>query len=97
MTLQEQAELVEDPIFRKKIAMAMNNRSRELIIAGGSPVLVKKFASHVVNNIGGAWLNSAVYQVIANPVINESSTDADIQFTVNSAFNDLAESYYANI
>ena len=97
MTLQEQADLVADNNFRSKIAMAMNNQARALIIAGSNPVLVAKYASHIINNIGGGWLNSAVYQVIANPVIDGASTDSDIQYTVNSAFEDLAEAHYANI
>lgn len=97
MTLSEKATLSQDNEFRGRIQMAGLIAAGDLLADSAQPFIVKKYASHVVNNIGGSWLNTMVHQVLANPAITGDSIDGDIQFTVNSNFNKLAEAHYTNI
>lgn len=97
MTLQEKAQLAQDEDFRGKIQVSMLIAAGNLLADPLQPFIVKKYASHVVNNIGGSWLNTVVYQVVGNPAIGLTATDSDIQFTVNSNFEKLAEAHYTNI
>lgn len=97
MTYTERAELAQDNDFRSKIQVAAIMSASTLMDDETKPFIVRKYASHISNNIGGSWLNTMVYQVLANPAIEATATDADIQFTINTAFEKLAEAHYSNI
>lgn len=97
MTYTEKATLAQDNDFRSKIQIAATITAGDKLADDNSPFIVRKYAAHISNNIGGGWLNTMVYYVLANPAIEAAATDADIQFTINENFEKLAEAHYANI
>lgn len=86
--------LSQNSTFRGKIQIAIATAAKD--IRGESPsdnedldLKRSELAFQVLRN-PLEWIDIFSINVCTNPVINESSTDADIQFTVNSLWNDIA-------
>lgn len=97
MSYLEKSALAQNPEFRGRIQVAALTAANTNLSDSNKPFIVRKYAQHVANNIGGSWLNSFVYQVLANPVINNESSDQDILYSVSTNFEQLAEAHYSNI
>jgi hypothetical protein len=91
----EQAALAADTSFRDKVRVAIVTSAVDVMgVAKGSmsdTVFGKRqsFAYQVISNSNG-YVDRFAWSVVANVAITGASTDSDIQFTVNSLWNDLS-------
>lgn len=95
MTYAEQATLAVDTAFQARVRVAVVTAAKDVMgEAKGSmtdTVFNKRqtFAFSVINNSAG-YLDRFVWGVVANAAITDASSDGDIQFTVNSLWDDLS-------
>ena len=97
MTYVQSFDLANDEVFQKRVAIAMIKAALDVL--GEDCDLAKQICNKRAH-LGEAILEDyTVYlgrfslAVVANPAISVASTDADIQFTVNSVYNDIAGAY----
>lgn len=97
MGFTEQAALAQDETFRAKVRIALMTAvisvMGEAEGAFSSTEYGKRqtLAFDVLKAAGGGILLEAFsWGVAANPAVTASSTDSDIQFTVNSLIDDMA-------
>lgn len=94
MSYTDQGTLAADTSFQLRVRVAVVTAAKDVMgEAKGSmtdTVFNKRqqFAYQVINSSLG-YLDRFVWAVVANPVITNASVDSDIQFTVNSVWNDL--------
>ena len=95
MTYADQAALAVNAAFRDRVKVATVTAAvaiqGEAVGAFSEQEYQKrqKLSSKVLINPGGQ-LESFVWAVVQNAAITSSSTDGDIQFTVNSVGDDIA-------
>lgn len=86
--------LSQNSIFQGKVAIAIATASSQIYgesTSGDNDLDQKRAAlSFAVLRDPVAWKNIFSVAVCTNPVITDSSSDSDIQFTVNSLWNDIA-------
>jgi hypothetical protein len=95
MALVDQAALAADATFRSKVRVAAVQAA--LAVQGETPtqhatVDAKRaaLAAAILQDGGAVKLDAFAWSVASNVAISGSSTDSDIQFTINSVFSDLA-------
>jgi hypothetical protein len=90
-----QAALASDTSFRDRVRLALATAAVDVMgEAKGSmsdTVFGKRqsFAYSVISNSNG-YVDRFAWAVVANVAINNASSDSDIQFTVNSLWNDMS-------
>jgi len=86
--------LSNDPDFRKRITIAIAKSATNVVgeASSGNPIKDRKRKDLGVGilNSPSAYVERFAIAVATNPVINTDSTDGDIEFTVNSVFDDIA-------
>jgi hypothetical protein len=97
LAFTDQAALAADDTFRDRVRVAVATAAvqvmGEAIDAYSDTHFGKRqaLAYQVLQTAAaGAMLEAFVWATVANPAINTDSTDSDLQFTVNSAWDDLA-------
>lgn len=95
MTNIERYQLAEDADFRLKVNVATISAAGD-ILAGvdRSPYLINYAQIIISSPDGQGWLNALSHGVVSNVAITDTSSDGDIQFTVNSIFTKYAQAYY---
>jgi len=93
MSLLDQYALANNPEFRQKVRTATIISANQIAAAIDQPTWNYTFANEVIKNPNGGWIDSMVFQVVANPAITAESPDGDIQFTVNSNFEKVAKAW----
>lgn len=97
MAFADQAVLAADTAFQARVRVAVETAAEDIAAeAKGSQddVIYGKrqaLASTVLTSAGQDLLLAFVWAVVANPVITSGSTDSDLQFTVNSVWNAIAQ------
>jgi hypothetical protein len=95
MSFTDQATLAADTSFQLKVRVAVVTAAKDVMgEAKGSmsdTVFGKRqqFAYQVISSSLG-YLDRFVWAVVANPAITGASSDGDIQFTVNTVWDDLS-------
>lgn len=94
-TLTDTADLVQWPAFQRKVAAAMVSAAVAVgNEAVSSPPTETQRRRHALSaNVlrePGVWALNFAWAVAQNPVVNYSSSDNDIQFTVNSVWDAVA-------
>lgn len=95
MAYADQYDLAQDTIFRKRIHIAMATAA---INVAGEPQAEMSDAAYSKRQAlatqalrtPGAFVEVFALAVAQNPAITGASLDSDIQFTVNSVWNDMA-------
>jgi hypothetical protein len=95
MTYADQAALAIDTAFRARVRMAVVTAAKDVMgeTQPGSDAEYGKrqaLAAHVLTDGGSADLERFAWAVTSNAAVTSSSLDSDIQFTVNSLWDDLA-------
>ena len=97
MAYTDQATLAKDSTFRDRVrvatvvaAVAIGGESQ-----GGMDSTVYQKRQQLASQVllaagGGSWLDVFAWATTQNAAISGSSLDSDIQFTVNSIWNDIA-------
>lgn len=95
MAYVDQYDLAQDTAFRKKIHVAMATAG--IAVAGEDKSSMgdvkyskRQTLAHEVLRTPSQFIDMFALAVIQNAAITGSSTDNDIQFTVNSVWDDLA-------
>ncbi|MCA9368221.1 hypothetical protein KC887_08280 [Candidatus Kaiserbacteria bacterium] len=89
----ERDTLLQDSEFRGKVKFAMLEAA-SAILANPADSVSFGFAGRILLEPGSSFfVDMFAGAVLTNPVINESSTDSDIAFTVNSQFKKLDLAY----
>lgn len=96
MTFADQVELVNDQAFRDKVTMAMVVAAQQFIsetrnTPGYGDYYARRegLAAAVIAAPSGL-VDRFVWNVAANPAVTAQATDNDIQFTVNTHWDDIA-------
>lgn len=95
MSYADQAALAVNTAFRDRVKVAMVTAAVQVQGEDDSSYTEQqyqkrqKLAQSVIRNLNG-MLDQFVWVVVANAAITGSSTDGDIQFTVNAAWDDIA-------
>lgn len=95
MTYLDQAALAANPDFQLRVKVAIATAATQ--VAGeaqgqlSAAVYAKRqtLAFDVLRD-SPRWVERWAWAIVSNPAITGASTDSDIQFTVNSMWNDLA-------
>lgn len=96
MAFTDQAALAEDSTFRTRVRVALMTAAKDVMgeeqtYSDAQYGLRQALADEVIAAAGGgAVLERFVWLVITNPAITGESSDNDIQFTVNSLWDDAA-------
>jgi hypothetical protein len=94
MAFSDQVMLARDGVFRDRVRMAIVTAAKDVMgeaKAVADQVYGKRQAlAFQVLRSSESWLDCFAWGVASNPTITGTSTDADIQFTVNSLINDMA-------
>jgi hypothetical protein len=94
-TVQERDSLARDTHFQLKVRMAALSAANDLLADTTVASYVTNYAQLIVTSpTGGNWVNVFSFGVVNNPAITFSSSQADIQFTVNSVFVKYAKAEY---
>lgn len=81
--------------FQLKVKLASHKAAGDILSATGQAIYIIQYAQLIISQPGGeGWLLPISYGCMTNVAINDSSTDSDIQFTVNSIFTKYAKAYY---
>ena len=98
MSLTEQFNTLNNQNLRNRTKMAVLNASRDILNAENPEPNVLNFAKTAMREPqNDSWLNLAMYKIVLNPTIvaaGENATDNDIQFVVNSEFQNIAHDYF---
>lgn len=94
MAFADQAQLARFSGFQDRVEVAMVTAATQVASEAASDnpqtdQLRKVLATNVLNNPDD-YRTRFAWAVVSNPVITFESSDNDIQFTVNSVWNDLA-------
>jgi hypothetical protein len=93
----DQAALAADTAFQGRVRVALETAAEQIAAEakGGMDDVVygkrQALASAVLTSAAQDLLPAFVWAVTANPAISGGSTDSDIQFTVNSVWNGIAQ------
>jgi hypothetical protein len=93
MSLTDQFALANNETFKSKVRTATIIAANQISADASQPTWSLTYANEVIRNPNGGWVDGMTFQVVANPAINEASSDSDIQFTVNSNFEKVAKAY----
>jgi hypothetical protein len=92
-----QATLASDQAFRDKVRVALATAAVEVMGEAEGSYSNAQFGkrqalahSVLTSAASGMWLEAFVWGVVANVAITDQSSDSDIQFTVNSLWDDIA-------
>jgi hypothetical protein len=95
MSFTEQAALAADTSFQNRVRVAMTVAAVDVMGEAKGQMTDsvynkrQSFAYQVLSSSAG-YLERFTWGVVANVAITGASTDGDIQFTVNSLWNDLS-------
>lgn len=92
-TLYDQDTLAVNQVFRQRVKSATINAANQVAADTSQPKYLLQYSNQIITNPDGGWISGMTYQVVANPAITYSSTDSDIQFTVNSNMDKCARAY----
>lgn len=94
-TYQERAQLARDADFRGRVTFAMLEAASAILAdtSDASKALYLFAGRLMLEPTSTYFVDQFVYSVLTNPVINGSSTDSDLAFTVNSQFTKIATAY----
>src|SRR4051812_21145943 len=92
MALLDLDALANNEDFRKRVKVAMVNAAQNVSSEANDPLHMPyhtKRSTHAHNILSGPenYVDSYAYGCAAPGVLNEASTDSDIQFTVNAIFD----------
>lgn len=95
MPFEDSSELAKNEVFRGRVQVAMSTAAKDIVgevITSGDEEKHRKrhLLGHAILLSPNNYLDAFVKAVVTNQVITEASLDGDIQFTVNSVFDDLA-------
>lgn len=95
MAFTDQAALAIDTAFRARVRVAIVTAAKDVMgeTPTGSDAKFGKragLARLVLADGGQLMLEPFAWAVVANAAISSGSSDSDIQFTVNSVWDDLA-------
>lgn len=94
-TAAERDSVAREANFQLKVKMKVLSAANDLLADPLQPVHVTRYAQLIITEPqGGTWLPALSYGVMNNPAINSTSSEGDIQFTVNSIFVKYAKAYY---
>ncbi len=97
MSFADQAALAVDEPFRDRVRVALATAA--VAVMGEDPAPYdsdhygrrQALAYQVLSSAaGGMWLEAFTWGVVANPAVTAASNDGDIQFTVNSLWDDMS-------
>jgi len=95
MTFIENYNLAEDADFQMKVKAAGTKAASDTLASQTADKWLINYSQLIINNpTGQGWVSAMSHIVTSNVAINEQSTDADIEYTVNSNFVKLAKAYY---
>jgi hypothetical protein len=93
----DQATLADDPTFRSKVRVALATAAVQVMGESKAAYSDTRFGKRqdlayrvLQAAANGALLEAFVWATVANVAISGASTDSDIQFTINAAWDDLA-------
>lgn len=87
--------LANDPHFQQMVKYSSLKAANDLMADPLQPKHVINYAQLIATAPNSSeWLTVLSYGCITNPAIDSNSTQADIQFTVNSIFPKYAAAYY---
>lgn len=97
MAFTDQAALAVDTTFRSKVRVAVMTAAVQIMGESHSGLEDQHFnkrqslAYQVILSAGAnPYLDMFAWAVVTNTAITSSSTDSDIQFTVNSVWDDVS-------
>lgn len=97
MTFIAQAALATDATFRDKVRVALATAAVQVMGEDPQSHSDTEYGKRqglayqvLLAAAGGVWLEAFVWAVVANATITSESADADIQFTINAAWDDLS-------
>lgn len=95
MAFTDQATLAKDATFQDRIRIAAVTAARDVMGEDQGEASDQEFGKrqHLAYSVltnSGLFVERFAWAVAANAAITDSSTDGDIQFTVNSMFSDVA-------
>lgn len=95
MSYTDQATLAAEVSFQLRVRVAVVSAAKDVMGESKGSKTDAAFAkrqsfAHVVLSNSAGYLDRFVWAVVANPAITATSDDSDIQFTVNSVWDDLA-------
>lgn len=96
-TNYERDTLAQNDNFQQRVRMSSISAAKDLLADPQQPNYVVNYCQLIVSSpfgSEGSWLDAMSYGVASAPAINSSSTDSDIQFTVNSIIVNYAKAYY---
>ena len=89
MTFEEGYALANDPVFQQRVTVALVHSAVDVMAEASNTVghtARMDYAGKVLATPEVEGMNMAL-GVVTNPAITASSTDNDIQFTINSLWN----------
>ena len=94
-TVNERDSVTNTVAFQKKVKLKALSAANDLLADPTQAEYVKRYAQLIITEPSGfGWLIALSYGCMNNPAINWDSSDADIQFTINSIFIKYAKAYY---
>lgn len=92
-SLYAQDTLAANPVFKQRVKSATINAANQIAADLDQPYWSLQYANEIIKNPDGGWISGMTFQVVANPVIEYTSPDDAIQFTVNSNFEKVAKAF----
>lgn len=97
MAYTDQATLADDPTFRSKVRVALATAAVQVMGEDKAAYSDTHFGKRqslaydvLRSAASGMYLEAFVWATVANVAISSASSDSDIQFTINAAWDDLA-------
>lgn len=94
---QSRIAIAHDTGFVAKVRMAAYIAAQNIIAdTSAASRILKPFANEIYRNPFGGWIDVVTMGVLTNPVINASSSDGDIQYTINNGIFTTAGKAWVN-
>ena len=96
MAFVDQYALAKDATFSQRVQVAMMTAAVQIAAEAKSGVSTtvydkrQQLATMTLQSGGNATLQWFIWAVVTNAAVTGSSTDSDIQFTINSMWNAIA-------
>lgn len=97
MAYIDQAALALNPQFRERVRIAIVAAARDIQGEDKGSMSDERFAKRqslaagALEDGGASEVEAFSWAVAASPAITDASTDSDIQFTINSVWDDVAQ------
>lgn len=96
-TSAERDSVAQTAPFMTKVKMATHKAANALLADPSQATRVRQYAQLIISEPNGPWVLSLSYGCMTNVAVNSTSTDSDIEFTVNSLFAKFAYAYYREV